>query len=47
MIGAVSDSLGTQASMLVMVPVSLAAGLLLASASRSTAADIEAVRRPG
>ena len=44
LIGAVSDSLGIQASMVVMVPVSLAAGFLLASAHRFVHDDIEAVR---
>ncbi len=41
LIGAVSDTLGTQASMLVMVPVSIAAGLVLASASGFVASDID------
>ena len=45
LIGAASDALGIQASMLVMVPVSLAAGLTLASGSRFAAGDIDAVRR--
>ena len=44
LIGAVSDSLGIQASMILMVPVSLAAGLLLGSAHRFVAEDIESVR---
>ncbi len=44
LIGVASDSLGIQASMLLMVPVSLAAGFILASASRTLEADIEAVR---
>ncbi len=43
-IGLLSDSVGIQASMLVMVPVSLAAGFTLASASRTVEPDIEAVR---
>lgn len=43
-IGALSDAVGIQASMLVMVPVSLAAGFTLASASRTVEADIDAVR---
>ena len=43
-LGAVSDALGIQASMIVLVPMSVAAGLVLASASRFVAADIEAVR---
>jgi len=42
LIGYVSDHLGIQASMVVMVPVSLAAGLLLASAARFVKPDIEA-----
>lgn len=44
LIGAVSDAVGIQASMLVMVPVSLAAGFILASGSRFVVADIGAVR---
>jgi branched-chain amino acid transport system ATP-binding protein len=44
LIGAVSDSLGIQASMVVMVPVSVAAGLVLASAHRYVDDDIAAVR---
>lgn len=44
LIGVVSDALGIQASMLVMVPVSVVAGLILASASPLVAQDIEAVR---
>jgi branched-chain amino acid transport system ATP-binding protein len=44
LIGVVSDSLGIQASMVVIVPVALAAGLILASASRTIESDIEAVR---
>jgi MFS family permease len=44
LIGFVSDRLGIQASMIVMVPVSLAAGFVLASASRFVTHDIEAVR---
>ena len=44
LIGAVSDALGIQASMIVMVPVSLAAGLVLASAHRFVRADIDSVR---
>ena len=43
LIGAVSDAVGIQASMLVMVPVSLAAGFVLASASRFVAHDIATV----
>ena len=42
-IGRVSDALGIQASMLVMVPVSLAAGFLLASAHRFVVDDMAAV----
>lgn len=45
MIGAASDALGIQASMLIMVPVSLAAGLTLASGARFAAEDIQAVRQ--
>jgi MFS family permease len=44
LIGKVSDSLGIQASMVVLVPISLAAGFVLASAHRFVHADIEAVR---
>ncbi len=44
LIGVVSDALGIQASMVVMVPVSLAAGFILASASRFVRDDIDAVR---
>ncbi|MEZ5179872.1 MAG: MFS transporter [Acidimicrobiales bacterium] len=43
-IGFVSDQVGIQASMLVMVPVSLAAGFFLRSASRFVADDVAAVR---
>ena len=43
--GAVSDAVGTQASILALVPVSVAAGVILASASGYVAEDIEAVRR--
>ena len=43
-IGAVSDRYGIQASMLVMVPVALTAGFVLASASRFVDDDISAVR---
>jgi MFS family permease len=43
-IGAVSDEFGIQASMVVMVPVSLAAGLILASAHRFVRDDIQAVQ---
>lgn len=44
LIGVVSDSLGIQASMIVMVPVSLSAGFILASASRVVGEDIGRVR---
>lgn len=44
LIGIVSDRLGIQASMLTMVPVSLAAGFLLSRASPFVEADIAAVR---
>jgi len=44
LIGVLSDAVGIQASMVFMVPVSLAAGFILASASRTIDADIEAVR---
>lgn len=44
LIGTVSDELGVQASMVVMVPVSLAAGFILASASRFVRDDIDVVR---
>jgi branched-chain amino acid transport system ATP-binding protein len=43
-IGALSDAYGIQASMLMMVPVSLAAGFILSSARHTLEADIEAVR---
>lgn len=43
-IGAASDAFGLQASLLLMVPVSLAAGFLLAFAGRTLEADIGAVR---
>ena len=43
-VGATSDSLGIQASVLTLVPVAIASGLILASASRFVANDIEAVR---
>lgn len=45
LVGAVSDAVGTQASILALVPVSIAAGVILASASRYVAGDIETVRR--
>lgn len=44
LIGLVSDSLGIQASMVVMVPVSLAAGFVLASASGFVVQDMAAAR---
>lgn len=44
LIGLVSDSLGIQASMLVMVPVSLAAGFSLRSAARFVAHDVASVQ---
>ena len=44
LIGYVSDALGIQASMIVMVPISMAAGLILASAHRFVRDDIDAVR---
>lgn len=44
LIGLVSDSLGIQASMVVMVPVSLMAGFVLSSAHRFVAGDIARAR---
>ena len=44
LIGAVSDALGVQLSMLVMVPISLGAGLILASARALVADDIASAR---
>ncbi len=44
LIGALSDAFGIQASMLMMVPVSLAAGFILSSAGRTLEDDIDAVR---
>jgi branched-chain amino acid transport system ATP-binding protein len=44
LVGAVSDAYGIQASMLMMVPVSLGAGFILSSAGRTLETDIEAVR---
>ncbi len=44
LIGALSDTYGIQASMLMMVPVSLAAGFILSSAGRTLEDDIQAVR---
>lgn len=44
LIGTVSDRYGIQVSMIVMVPVSLAAGFILASASSFVGADIDRVR---
>ena len=43
-LGAVSDAYGIQASVLVLIPVSIAAGLVLAPAARFVAADIDSVR---
>jgi branched-chain amino acid transport system ATP-binding protein len=43
-LGAVSDAFGIQASVVVLVPVSVAAGLVLASAARFVAADIDSVQ---
>jgi fucose permease len=43
-IGFVSDAVGIQASMLVMVPVSLAAGFVLSTASRYVRLDIATVQ---
>jgi MFS family permease len=45
LIGAVSDAVGIQASMALMVPVSLAAGFVLASARSFVRGDVETVRR--
>jgi hypothetical protein len=44
LIGVVSDSIGIQASMILMVPVTLAAGLILSSAGRTIGGDIVAVQ---
>ena len=44
LIGKISDSIGIQASMLTMVPVSLAAGFLLSNAAPFVEHDIAAVR---
>jgi predicted MFS family arabinose efflux permease len=44
LIGVVSDRYGIQASMILMVPVALAAGFILASAGRTIEHDIETVR---
>lgn len=44
LIGAVSDAFGVQVSMLALVPVSVVAGTILASASRFVADDVAAVR---
>jgi branched-chain amino acid transport system ATP-binding protein len=43
LIGTLSDALGVQASMLVLVPVALAAGFILSSAAPFVRGDIEAV----
>lgn len=45
LIGIVSDSLGIQASMIVMVPVSLAAGFILASASGFVVDDVATAQK--
>jgi hypothetical protein len=45
LLGAVPDAFGIQASVLVLVPVSIGAGLVLASAARFVAVDIDSVRR--
>jgi fucose permease len=45
LIGAVSDAVGIQASMTVLVPISVTAGLILASAARFASDDIDRVRR--
>jgi MFS family permease len=44
LIGRLSDAVGVQASMLAMVPLSLAAGAILSTASRTFAADVERVQ---
>jgi branched-chain amino acid transport system ATP-binding protein len=44
LIGSISDSIGIQASMLTMVPVSLAAGFLLSSGAPFVAEDIANIR---
>ena len=44
LLGAASDSVGIQASVLALVPVAVASGLILASAARFVRDDIEAVR---
>jgi hypothetical protein len=41
-IGAISDAHGVQPSMLVMVPIALAAGFILSSAARFVLPDIAA-----
>ena len=43
-IGALSDEVGVQASMLLMVPISLAAGTILSTAGRTLGDDIAAVQ---
>lgn len=43
-IGAISDALGIQASMISMVPISVAAGLILASSARMVVGDLERLR---
>ncbi len=44
LIGRLSDQVGVQPSMLVMVPLSLVAGLILSTASRTFPADVARVR---
>jgi hypothetical protein len=43
-IGAASDVVGIQASVIALVPVAIASGLILASAAALVADDIDAVR---
>jgi hypothetical protein len=43
-IGAASDAVGIQASVLALVPVAISSGLILSSAARFVADDIAAVR---
>jgi MFS family permease len=43
-LGATSDAMGIRASVLGLVPIAIASGLILASAARFVRADIEAVR---
>ncbi len=44
LLGAASDSVGIQASVLALVPVAVTSGLILASAARFVRDDIDAVR---